>query len=660
MNYHHKCTLFHRENSAARKNRQKRILPFFAMGTLCFAVFTSGCSSRSEEEQRHVFSPVHKTSTSRVWMPPAGGQTIRPPVLMGDVYSLWSPLSPQERQQAHVSPKVARFQSSYTSIAWLPSTEVASMQDYLFRLVESRRAVTHKALQRANAHLPVIMEGIRAQNLPMELAALPLVESAFEPGAVSSAGAVGIWQLMPATARRFGLTVTNELDERFDVDRATVAATAYLAYLYQLFGDWPLALAAYNYGEGNMQRAVDYTGEHTLEGMMRWMAQDASRPRVLPEETRRFVPSFAAAVVLLTQTDTLGITASPMVRLPHQQTPPLLPKQRGMPVGKQQERVAAEDTALIPGTNAAATAAPANALAGTPRQTAHPVPPPAPSTYKKDIPVQAVQLPPAYVPPSSGTAAPAIAPTPGKTPLPPVPGVAPGFNPVIPPVPPKGFPAVPPTAAGNAAPTSAVVAGMAPRNAPLEPGQKGSPAPSTPQASSNSTNQKVQMPARASNATIAPTNPPTGTQPVHIKRTYEDATPAATGAAQRRLDEKYIFQPNQTQTTAGQGGPMPTKPLRMETQQKPVPPATTAPASAVPARPAPALQPKPAPPPAVSPAPVVKTLLPPASSGSTPKLYTSPFPQVEQGARKETPKPTGKEKNRMGDNREPAQSKRVQ
>ena len=147
---------------------------------------------------------------------------------------------------------------------------------------------------------------MQRQGLPAELACLPLVESAFEPRCVSSAGAAGLWQLMPQTARRFGLTVSKEKDERFDVEKSTAAAARYLAYLHGLFRDWPLALAAYNCGEGAMQKAVRRYGD-SLEEITRKCRNDDPAAQALREETLRFVPQFAAAVLVLGKSPELGL-----------------------------------------------------------------------------------------------------------------------------------------------------------------------------------------------------------------------------------------------------------------------------------------------------------------------------------------------------------------
>lgn len=127
----------------------------------------------------------------------------------------------------------------------------------------------------------VIRQILEREGLPPELLAVPLVESGFNPSAVSPKGARGLWQLMPETARRFGLRVDAVSDERTDPLRSTVAAISYLKNLHASLGNWPLALAAYNAGLGRvlgaMQRgAPNFTSMAAL--------------RLLPEETLRYVP----------------------------------------------------------------------------------------------------------------------------------------------------------------------------------------------------------------------------------------------------------------------------------------------------------------------------------------------------------------------------------
>ena len=124
---------------------------------------------------------------------------------------------------------------------------------------------------------PILLE----EGLPADLTAVALVESGGRPAALSSKGARGLWQLMPETARRYGLTVNQSQDERLDIRKSTRAAAQYLRELYARFGDWPLALAAYNAGEQTVQRALDRAGPGDFLRLSRW----------LPSETRQYVPA---------------------------------------------------------------------------------------------------------------------------------------------------------------------------------------------------------------------------------------------------------------------------------------------------------------------------------------------------------------------------------
>ncbi|MEW6731720.1 MAG: lytic transglycosylase domain-containing protein [Acidobacteriota bacterium] len=124
------------------------------------------------------------------------------------------------------------------------------------------------------------------EGVPPQLLSIALVESGFNQYALSPKGARGIWQFMPVTARRYGLPVGNGEDQRIHPDHSTRAAARYLRDLYQQFGDWKLAIAAYNVGEHKMQRIIDRTGIRSFEEM--------SRRGYLPLETRKYVPAVLA------------------------------------------------------------------------------------------------------------------------------------------------------------------------------------------------------------------------------------------------------------------------------------------------------------------------------------------------------------------------------
>ena len=144
------------------------------------------------------------------------------------------------------------------------------------------------ALGRVRDLRPIIEPILRQEGIPPELTAVVLVESGGQPMAISSKGARGLWQLMPDTARRYGLVVTADQDERLDVVKSTHAAARYLRDLYTQFGHWELALAAYNAGEQLVHSMLQRSGGVGYQAL--------SRGRRLPDETRSYVPAVLAAM----------------------------------------------------------------------------------------------------------------------------------------------------------------------------------------------------------------------------------------------------------------------------------------------------------------------------------------------------------------------------
>jgi len=124
---------------------------------------------------------------------------------------------------------------------------------------------------------------LRQHGVPTQLLSIVAVESAGNPVALSPKGARGLWQFMPETARRYGLRVEGTTDERLDLNKSTAAAAKYLRDLYARFGDWSLALAAYNAGEHAVERAILKTGLRAFDAL--------SANRMLPSETRSYVPA---------------------------------------------------------------------------------------------------------------------------------------------------------------------------------------------------------------------------------------------------------------------------------------------------------------------------------------------------------------------------------
>lgn len=141
---------------------------------------------------------------------------------------------------------------------------------------------------RANRYMFHVVQELEKRNMPTELALLPIIESAFNPQAYSSADAAGMWQFVPGTGRDYNLKQNMFKDERRGVLASTDAALSYLQKLYTMFGDWPLALAAYNWGEGNVQRAIKKNQERGLPTDYESLAD------LMPAETRNYVPKLQA------------------------------------------------------------------------------------------------------------------------------------------------------------------------------------------------------------------------------------------------------------------------------------------------------------------------------------------------------------------------------
>lgn len=156
---------------------------------------------------------------------------------------------------------------------------------------ELRPHAANPAFSRIALLRPVLDPILREAGIPTELAAVVLVESGGDPMALSPKGARGLWQLMPETARRYGLIVNNTEDDRLDIEKSTHAAARYLRDLYSEFGSWPLALAAYNTGEQNLQQAIDRSRSTDFNVL--------SSLGLLPLETRNYVPAVFAAVTQL-------------------------------------------------------------------------------------------------------------------------------------------------------------------------------------------------------------------------------------------------------------------------------------------------------------------------------------------------------------------------
>jgi membrane-bound lytic murein transglycosylase D len=166
----------------------------------------------------------------------------------------------------------------------------SEVQHFLDRFTGERRDLVGLWINRSSRYLGMMREVLKSRGMPEDLAFTAMIESGFNPVAVSRAGAVGLWQFMAGTARRYGLRVDKWVDERRDPEKSTFAAAAYLNDLYRQFGSWWLAQAAYNAGEMNVAKAIKATGSKDF-----WVL---AQSRFLHRETKEFVPRIQAAAVI--------------------------------------------------------------------------------------------------------------------------------------------------------------------------------------------------------------------------------------------------------------------------------------------------------------------------------------------------------------------------
>ncbi len=187
------------------------------------------------------------------------------------------------------------MESQYTT---KQETWYASNPDYVKRMVD-----------RSQRYLFHIVEEVQKRGMPTEIALLPMIESAFNPQAYSRSRASGIWQFIPSTGKSYGLNQNWWVDNRRDVTAATKAALDYLEKLHGMFGTWDLALAAYNAGEGTVQRAIDRNRKQGLPTDYQSLN--------LPLETRNYVPKLQAIKNIVTEPERFGLNIAAIPNSPY-------------------------------------------------------------------------------------------------------------------------------------------------------------------------------------------------------------------------------------------------------------------------------------------------------------------------------------------------------
>ncbi len=186
----------------------------------------------------------------------------------------------------------------------LPITVNDHVLSYLnFFQTPRGRAIVEGGLRRAGRYRPMIARILAEEGVPQDLIYLAQAESAFKPLALSRARALGMWQFMSYTGREYGLRRSWWVDDRQDPEKATRAAARHLRDLFEVFGDWPLVLAAYNSGAGNVSRAIERTGYADF-----WQLYNRN---VLPNETRNYVPIIMALTLIAKDPARYGINVEP-------------------------------------------------------------------------------------------------------------------------------------------------------------------------------------------------------------------------------------------------------------------------------------------------------------------------------------------------------------
>lgn len=183
----------------------------------------------------------------------------------------------------------------------IPLAMNAHVNEAITFLTGRERGFFLDAYRLSGRYRPSIAAALKKAGLPEELSWLPLIESGFKTRALSQAGALGLWQFMPATGYKYGLKRTRWIDERMDPEKSTRAAIDYLKELHQIFGDWATALAAYNCGEGNVLKKIRSQRTSYLDNF--WDLYQS-----LPHETAKYVPRFLAVLHILSDPAAYGLS----------------------------------------------------------------------------------------------------------------------------------------------------------------------------------------------------------------------------------------------------------------------------------------------------------------------------------------------------------------
>jgi membrane-bound lytic murein transglycosylase D len=238
---------------------------------------------RLSELFRHVVDSVYTYELQALRAGDGFQETPAVPAPIDEVAEMTFPVDPRLKDRAE--------QAAKTTSHDLPLTVNDEVLSFLnFFQTPRGKAIVETGLRRSGRYRDMISRVLREEGVPQDLIYLAQAESAFQPLALSRAGARGIWQFVPWRGNEYGLKRSWWVDERQDPEKATRAAAQHLRDLYGLFGDWYLAMAAYNCGPGNVQKGVERTGYADF-----W---ELYRRNVLPRETKNYVPIILALTLI--------------------------------------------------------------------------------------------------------------------------------------------------------------------------------------------------------------------------------------------------------------------------------------------------------------------------------------------------------------------------
>lgn len=246
-------------------------------------------SLKSKSEVAHNFQDLLATAhTDSLWL-----ASIAQMIPLGELASELEPVDHSDFKKDSIMSRLDLLdQKTIFNVAYHPSLE-----SVIRTFLTTKRDLMQRVLDRSKYYFPLFEQELDAAGLPLEIKYLAIVESALNPKAKSRVGATGLWQFMYATGKMHKLSVSNYVDDRQDPVKSTKAAVAYLKQLYKILGDWNLALAAYNSGPGNVNKAIRRSG-----GKKNFWA---IRP-FLPRETAGYVPAFMASMFIFEYAEQLG------------------------------------------------------------------------------------------------------------------------------------------------------------------------------------------------------------------------------------------------------------------------------------------------------------------------------------------------------------------